>query len=84
MIPATFSYLRVGLAAVTIPVSAHPRSQTQNELGSLCVVYQSWNGLRHHEHKVLKLLVIHHIFLLCHLPHGSGQKLQRRQKEAQR
>lgn len=56
--------------------AAHPCSQTQEELGSLSVVDQPGDGLSHHGHKLLKLLIVHHIFLLRQLPHGRRQELQ--------
>lgn len=62
--------------------SAHPRSQTQDELGSLPEVDQSGERLGHHEHKLLELLVVHHIFLLRQLPHGCRQELQGGHQEA--
>lgn len=59
----------------------HPRSESEDELGSLPVADQTGNRLCHCEHELLQLLVAHHIFLLHQLPHGGRQKLQRWHQE---
>lgn len=45
-------------------IYSHPCSEAQNELGSLNIAYEPRDSLCNHKDKLLKLLIVHHIFLL--------------------
>lgn len=54
---------------LSLEVTSHPCSQTQEELDLLTGTQELWDHLRHQADEVQQLVVLHHAVLLHHLPH---------------